>query len=669
MPPTPSAYSELVDAARRRSFVDPPVDDAHDALRLLWARAEAGRREESTSSGSRRDVEQALLDPLAEPPPVDALKAWAEGPPAEPMLLPPHPPAWPHAGLVLGPMLRTLRRRPDFEGWRRAARWAHELGQDDVARRWSAQAARRVEGRAQAAGITQLQAEIRLVAGDLDAAERLARRALPIWPASDAEPRAGTQAVLGRILAARGRAEAADDYFVSALRILSRLHRGPHRSVAMTQVELAELRLQRDRTDEAETLLDQAMDSLKALGMSEHAAMARLLQVHGQLLQARDQLAVAHASVQAGRRIQQRLWATELHPAVAATRHLLGSIAQAQGRHDEARRCFEDNRDHLDALLPPGPHPLRAATMHQLAALQQSAGNLGEAALLLRDALDQERVLFGGREHPSSAVTEMSLALVLIRQGRGDEGLVLLQHSAHVLDKVLGPEHPHARHAAQLLKAASRGSEEEEERPNIMTPFVLHALSAANGPLSRERLANLAFRQLLHERAASLLPVLQAADLASPHPGLLCSEPAALPLPPELRDRLKVPWPDLLAPVVEMHRQFCEGFDALFPATHGRIDPRGMDLNPVDDAGCMALVEDGLATAVAARKSGDTSALRDELELWSRAARVAIRIAPSTLGTALPRLLLQLLPESRVLLLERWSGDLSPEHRGRLMGG
>jgi len=177
----------------------------------------------------------------------------------------------------------------------------------------------------------------------------------------------------------------------------------------------------------------------------------------------------------------------------------------------------------------------------------------------------------------------------------------------------------------------------------VVTPFVLHALSAAGRPVSRERLSRLAFRQLLHERARSLLPVLQAADLACEAPGLLCTDPAALPVPEELVERLNVPWSELLAPVVEMHRQFQAGFDALFPATQGRIDPRTMELNSLDDAACQALVDEALCCAVAARKSGDTSALREERELWERAARIAARIAPDTVGAALPRLLQQLI--------------------------
>ncbi len=665
MPAAESTYAALVDAARRRSFVDPIVDDAHDALRLLWARSEGGRREPRSSGGSQRTVEAALLDPRAPTPTVLDLRAFSEGPAADPDLLPPTPPPWPHAGLVLGPILRGLKRRPSFEGWRRAARWALDLGHVDVARRWAAQGARLVEGRSQAAAITDLQAEARLTEGGLDAAERLARRALETWPAAEPERKAQSQVLLGRILAARGRSDAARDYLRAALRTLHRLHDGPHRSVAEAQVALAELALGAGEEEEASDLLDRAMEGLRGAGLGEHPAMARLLAVQGQLLQHRGQHAVAHASVQAGRRIQQRLWATELHPDVVASRHLLGSIAHSQGRHDEARRCFDDNRRWLDRLFPPGPHPLRAATLHQLASLHQSAGELGEAAMLLRDALEQEEALFGGRDHPSSAVTEMSLALVLLRQGRREEGLALLEHCADVLERTLGADHPHSQHARQLLGAAVAGPE-PDDKPNIVTPFVLHALAAADCPVSRARLAHLAFRQLLHERAASLLPVLQAADLASDEAGLLCSNPAALPVPTELQERLRVPWPELLAPVVEMHRQFTEGFEGLFPATKGRIDPRGMDLNPLDDDACMALVDDALANAVAARKSGDTSALRDEMELWSRAARLSIRLAPTTLGTALPRLLLQLLPESRALLLERWSEDLSDEHRGRL---
>ncbi len=658
-------YAELVPALRRRGLARvQDVEDEADLRRLAWAMAEARCRRvlladgsPAWPEGSPRGVTDALLDPSSKPPEPGALLAWSRS--AQPVdLLPPHPPAWPGVGYALGAALRTLRGDGSCAGWLRVTRWALDLGHVEEARHWSVQAARAVQTREETAAVAELQGIQHRLCARFEAADRSLRRALRAWPARAVEQRAHTMLELALLLRDRGRLDDSDAYLGAAEQALLRVYGDtPNRARVRVLLERAEVALRNGAENEWLPEARRAAEQLDVEGLS---LWARLLQVEG--FAAQEASEPARVYFEQAARLQRRLFGSDAHPDLLVTLHGLGSTLQSAG---EPAPQFAANRSLVRRLFGEGAHPLDALALHQIASRAQAEGRLDEAAAALEQVLDQETELFGGREHPSTAITEMTLGLVLVRIGRREEALVLLRHCAEVLQDQLGAEHPHSVHAADLL-AAVEGQQPDEESPNVVTPFVLHALATTGGlPLRRDRLRAISFRQLLYERAMTLMPVLQAADLAG-SPGLLTSDPAALPVPVELAARLKVPWSELLEPVVEMHRQFLEGFDRLMPATRGRIDPGAMDLNPLEDGACVALIDEALAVAVHARKTRDTSAISSELALWIRAGALAIRLAPGGVGTALPTLLLQLLPERAGELLAAWELDLSPEHAARL---
>lgn len=653
------AYAELVPALRRRGLAGvEAIEDDADLRRLAWAMAESRRRAVrlpdgvTWPTGSPRGVTDAFLDPSSPAPPPGDFLAWSRSAqPAE--LLPPRPPAWPGVGFALGGALRALRSEGSCSGWLRVARWALDLGHVEEARFWSIEAARRVETRDEVAAVAELQGLQHRLCGRFDAAERAIRRALRAWPARAVEERANTMLELALLLRDRGRLDDADAYLGAAEQNLLRAYGDdPNRARLRVLLERADVAL---RSGAEPVTLGEARRDAEQLRVDGLPLWARLLQVEGFAAQEAGEPARVHFEQAA--KLQRRLFGADAHAELLVTLHGLGSCLQAAG---EPAPQFEANRALVRRLFGQGAHPLDALALHQIASRAQAEGKLEEAAEALEQVLAQETELFGGREHPSTAITEMTLGLVLVRIGRRDEALALLRHCADVLREQLGEEHPHSRHAADLLGAVE--AQGEDEAPNIVTPFVLHALATSGGlPLRRERLRSLAFRQLLYERAMTLMPVLQAADLAA-LPGSLTDDPASLPAPAELAARLKVPWPELLAPVVEMHRQFTEGFARLMPATRGLIDPGTMDLTELEDGACVALIDEALAVAVRARKTGDGSALASELDLWIRAGLLAIRLAPRGVGTALPVLLLQLLPEGAGALLAAWGPELSPEH-------
>lgn len=598
----------------------------------------------------RKDIEAALRGeaPL---PSVSAIVGWGNGA-RDSDLLPPRPMAHPDAAWLLLGVVRGLLAGARARQWLRAAEWALDLGHPDLALTLTQRAARQTTHVIDVAWLHDLQGRVRGALGQLDRAERHLLDAVARWP--DSERAARSQVALARVLRARGRATEARKLAQKAQRQLHRAF-GSERAVptAEARLELGLALLDEGDDGGARGPLVRGATALAALGARAEAirglaSLARLQQQDGDFAAARAAL------VDAWQRSEVR-WGPGAHPARADLAHRRGSLEHAAGHDEEASRWLNEASRQQDEALP-HVHPARAATLHQRGAIAQARGDLGAARELLEATLAIEQELHGDRDHPSTAITELSLGVVLVRGGHVDDGVAALEHAAAVLDRSLGAEHPHTRHARGLLAAAAPGIDAD---PSVLTPFLLHALATTGGrSLPRELLARLTFRVLLRERAAPLVSVLSAADLASAEPGVLDRDPAALTVPPQLAARLQVPWADVLQPAVELHRQLHEALPRLLPATAGRVDPKALDeLNELDDPGCMALVDLALSTAAAARKSGERRPVVDELELWTHAGGVALRVEPDGVGPVLARLLWQVAPEARDELATAWGLD------------
>jgi hypothetical protein len=163
---------------------------------------------------------------------------------------------------------------------------------------------------------------------------------------------------------------------------------------------------------------------------------------------------------------------------------------------------------------------------------------------------------------------------------------------------------------------------------NAAVPWLLHAHAVAGGGLSEARLRRLAFRVLLRTRAGQVLPVLLPADLASDRPGMLVDAPVELPLPPGAPDELAQQWPLLLGQVDSACQSLESDLDTLLAALprdgDGELALAGLPLPQPDDDDRWALVDEAMAEAALAAKSGEPDRLEGELALWTRAARVML---------------------------------------------
>lgn|GEM_PF-6791085 len=666
-------YATLVDLAHPvpgAVLVWTDVVGLRDAARIRWAMAEAGWKGRfvlaepqadgggwTVKRGSTKAVDEALARPGAPLPDADTLLRWADKPRA--VSLPRSAPNDPGAALLLGGVLRAA---PGFDGWATLARWALQLGHPDAALHWSRRAAREVQKDAQFAELLGLQGRIHGVLGDLPRAARELRDA---EGRADGEAKLWNRAARARVLREQGNPDALAALTDAHDALLRHFETDRHRGVVRAALTCAEALLEAGRTDEARPLVARAGAVLEIIlggpldpiAAEQRRVQAWIKQVDRDLAGARDDLDEAERILVSTR--------GDTHPALATVLHQRGGLEHAAGDLDSAEAALQEALA-IQGLLLPEAHPGTAATLHQLAAVLQARGDLAGARDHLEGVLAIEEQVHGGRDHPSTAVTELSLGVVLMRLGEREAGLQALEHAAEVLVAAHGPDHPHAMHAAKLLAAAQ--PTEEPDEPDVVTPFLLAAVAAAGRSLPRDLLAELTFRVLLRERAAPILSVLTAADLAAAEPGVLSRDPAALKPPPELAARLQVPWERVLDPVLELHRQMVEGLDRLLPATD-RVDPEALgDLRAVDDTERLALIDLALAAAARARKTGDRAPLLAELPLWIDAGAVAIRLDAPGLGTTLPRMLLAALPEHRGPLLAAWAPLLDDDHADRLGG-
>lgn len=215
-----------------------------------------------------------------------------------------------------------------------------------------------------------------------------------------------------------------------------------------------------------------------------------------------------------------------------------------------------------------------------------------------------------------------------------------------------------------------------EHNPAI--PFIGHALAVLRTegggtvPVRPERLKRLAFRVLLYAQAAPFVPLLLAADLQADPPGTLTVDPGSLDPPDGLPPEVRAEWPNLVGQVAALFERFsaeCDEVMAALPRAGGLVDATGVPTPDPDDDDGAALVDEAVAEAMAARRSGEASALEAELDLWVHAAALAIRRRPNTEGTVLPKLLLEQLQSRRAYLMSAWSPLLTPAQRVRLEAG
>lgn len=168
---------------------------------------------------------------------------------------------------------------------------------------------------------------------------------------------------------------------------------------------------------------------------------------------------------------------------------LLGNLARARGKLDEALRLHEQARG-IDTEVLGGSHPALAAHHHNIAGVLRLAGRRDEALASYARALELEKRAFGD-QHPSVALTENSIAIALIEKGN----LALAREHLERALRILGAR----KHPDRALVLVNLGLADAAEKrwPEAIDRFTsaIDILRAHLGP-DAERIAG-----VLSERA------------------------------------------------------------------------------------------------------------------------------------------------------------------------
>jgi len=227
-----------------------------------------------------------------------------------------------------------------------------------------------------------------------------------------------------------------------------------------------------------------------------------------------------------------------------------------------------------------------------------------------------------------------------------------------------------APHLGAQQRARIEGDAPPPETPS-MRPYVLGVLAAAAGaPVSPARARRLARRSLLRGKLGSIFFALLHTDLNSAAPGTVVEDPRRLSMPEGAPPERVAEWSKLTSAAADLLARFGGELDEVvgaLPAGDEGLLLSETPLPEADDDDRAALVDEALAVSLRARATHDVSELTTELDLWTRAAALALEAPDDGANLTLARLLVDLLPTQREELLAAWT--LSPDQRARLTGG
>jgi len=234
------------------------------------------------------------------------------------------------------------------------------------------------------------------------------------------------------------------------------------------------------RLEQAEELLDRALQLRRGVFGQDHPEVARSLVASGQLASARGKYDLAEQQIGAGLKMLRRHRPDE-DPEVARALAALGRVHENAGKYPDAIRELEEavrlqsrrpdtladlsqsltelancyfytaRYQQADALNQRalaidrrlyGPrHPHVADDLINLGAVQFEGGHYVEAERWNREALEIMRGWYGP-DHPETASAQTILARSLVKLGRRDEARTLLVAALATQERVYGPVHP-----------------------------------------------------------------------------------------------------------------------------------------------------------------------------------------------------------------------------------
>jgi len=220
------------------------------------------------------------------------------------------------------------------------------------------------------------------------------------------------------------------------------------------------------RLDQAETLLNRALELRRTAFGEDHPDVARSLVASGQLASARGRYDDAERQIRTGLAMLRRHRSRE-DPEVARAISALGRVLENAGRYPEAIRELEEavrlqsRRPGLEADL--------SQSLTELANSQFYSGRYAEADALNQRVLAIDRRLYGPR-HPHVADDLINLGAVQLEGGHYVEAERWDREALEIMSAWYGPDHPETASAQTLLaRALLRLERRDEARALLVT--------------------------------------------------------------------------------------------------------------------------------------------------------------------------------------------------------
>jgi tetratricopeptide (TPR) repeat protein len=202
---------------------------------------------------------------------------------------------------------------------------------------------------------------------------------------------------------------------------------------AMGLLDLALLRTDQAKYEEAEKMAREGLGLLRQLHGPRHPAVATGLEALGKVLEDRGEYTAAIG-------VMKEAVAMRTGPDLADSLAGLANVEFYAGHYAEAEALNQRLLGMHQAMYGPR-HPAVAEDLTNLGAIQQDTGHYVEAEGFHRRALEITRAFYG-EEHPRTAAGLTMIGRALVFQKRLEEAVGMLQRALAIRERVYGPVHP-----------------------------------------------------------------------------------------------------------------------------------------------------------------------------------------------------------------------------------
>ncbi|MBL8238259.1 MAG: serine/threonine protein kinase [Bryobacterales bacterium] len=208
------------------------------------------------------------------------------------------------------------------------------------------------------------------------------------------------------------------------------------RSGAEGLLDLALLRTDQAKFEEAEKLAREGLAMLRAAHGPAHPAVATALETLGKVLEERGRYPEAITVMKEAVAMRAGAAPADLADSLAG----LANVEFYAGHYAEAEALSQRLLGMHRAIYGPN-HPAVAEDLSNLGAIQQDTGHYVEAEKFHRQAFEITRAFYG-EDHSRTAAGLTMIGRALVFQKRTEDAVALLQRALAIRERVYGASHP-----------------------------------------------------------------------------------------------------------------------------------------------------------------------------------------------------------------------------------